>query len=60
MTVVELQASYSARTFAQLIARESDTIERKTGVGTEPMQAALVAMSNGEGGVIFVGVRDSG
>lgn len=60
MTAMDLQASYSARAFAQLIARESDTIERKTGVGVDPMQAALVAMSNGEGGVIFVGVRDDG
>src|SRR5688500_11422010 len=57
---MEVKRRYSAPMFARLVARESDTVERKTGLGQDPIQDALVAMSNSEGGVIFVGVRDDG
>jgi len=57
---VRLRRIYSAEEFAQLVARESDHIERKSGAGLDPLQDALVAFSNGEGGVVFIGVRDDG
>lgn len=53
-----LQETYTSAQFAKLIARESNTIERKTGVGVTSLQEALVAMSNTEGGTIFIGVND--
>jgi predicted HTH transcriptional regulator len=42
--------------FERLIERETDTVELKTGVSK--LQDPIVAFSNGEGGVIFVGVDD--
>lgn len=55
-----LGRKYTARDFMRLIADEGDFIERKTGVGQEPMQEAFVGFSNGEGGAIFIGVTDDG
>ncbi|MGH3885264.1 MAG: ATP-binding protein [Pseudonocardiaceae bacterium] len=39
-----------------MIDREGDRIELKTGAGAKPLQEALVAFSNTEGGLIFIGV----
>ena len=39
---------------------ESEMVERKEGVGTRALQAAVVAFSNGRGGVVLIGVRDEG
>jgi len=58
--VVRLRREYSHEDFARLVARESDHVERKTGVGNEPLQEVLVAFSNDDGGVVFVGVKDDG
>lgn len=41
-----------------MIDRESDRIELKTGAGGKPLQEALVAFSNTDGGLIFIGVGD--
>ncbi len=49
---------YTADVFATLIERETDDVELKTGLGSKPLQEALVAMSNTMGGTIFVGVTD--
>lgn len=49
---------YSTEEFAALIARETDDVELKTGTGGKPLQEAMVAFSNTEGGSIFVGVTD--
>lgn len=57
---MEVKSHYSAAEFTRLVARESDKVERKTGLGQDPIQEALVALSNTDGGVIFVGVRDDG
>src|SRR5712692_3656759 len=51
MTVIEFHASFPA---------ESDFIERTSGVGQAPLSKAITALSNTEGGVILVGVRDDG
>lgn len=58
MAVVKVKESYEADEFQRLISRESDTLELKAGLGQEPLQDSLVALSNGVGGVIFIGVRD--
>lgn len=55
-----VQNSYTPQQFARLVARETDTIEKKTGLGQRPLQEVMVAFSNGEGGVVFVGVSDDG
>ncbi len=39
---------------------ETDYVEFKTGVGNQPLQDAVVAFSNADGGVIFIGVSDDG
>jgi ATP-dependent DNA helicase RecG len=50
--------SFTADVFQQMIAREHDTVELKTGTGQKPLQEAFVAMSNTDGGHIYIGVRD--
>jgi ATP-dependent DNA helicase RecG len=57
---VDLAASYSAEEFAELVADETDEVELKSGLGLNPLQDALVALSNASGGVILVGVQDNG
>jgi len=49
---------FTAAQFQAVIAREHDQVELKTGVGRDPIQEALVAMSNTSGGRIFVGVNN--
>lgn len=56
--MIKLVASYTDEQFAALVARETDQIELKSGASPARLQEAMVAMSNGEGGVIFVGVND--
>ena len=56
--MIEVRARYTARQFAELVARESDEVEVKTGAGRRPMQECLVAMTNTSGGVVLIGVRD--
>ncbi|MGH3799852.1 MAG: ATP-binding protein [Pseudonocardiaceae bacterium] len=51
-----LRDHYSVEEFRSLIDREGDRIELKTGAGAKPLQEALVAFSNTEGGLIFIGV----
>lgn len=46
--------------FALTFPSEDQYIEFKTGVSNERLQEAIVAFSNAEGGVVFVGVRDDG
>jgi ATP-dependent DNA helicase RecG len=53
-----VNASYTAEEFAAFIERESDHIELKTGTGNRPLQEALVALSNADGGAILVGVSN--
>jgi ATP-dependent DNA helicase RecG len=52
--------SFGAAEFTQLFAGENDYVEFKGGTGNQPLQDAIVAFSNADGGVIFVGVRDDG
>jgi ATP-dependent DNA helicase RecG len=51
MTVAEFRASFPA---------ESDYVERKAGAGQTPIAKAVTALSNTDGGVILIGVRDDG
>jgi ATP-dependent DNA helicase RecG len=51
-----LAPSYTCDGFEQLIERETNTVELKTGVSK--LQEPIVAFSNGQGGVIFIGVDD--
>jgi ATP-dependent DNA helicase RecG len=46
--------------FRRRFPGENDRVEFKTGTGNQPLQDAIVAFSNAEGGVIFVGVNDEG
>jgi predicted HTH transcriptional regulator len=41
-----------------LVERETDQVELKTGVSGDKVQEAMVAFSNADGGVIFIGVQD--
>ena len=58
MVAVQVRRSYTAAEFARLINRESERVELKSGVGHNPLQDAMVALSNVDGGVVFVGVKD--
>lgn len=51
-----LRDHYSADEFRSLIDRESDRIELKTGASGKSLQEPLVAFSNTDGGLIFIGV----
>jgi ATP-dependent DNA helicase RecG len=50
--------SFTRTAFQRLYGAESDYVEFKTGTGNQPLQDAIVAFSNADGGVIFIGVRD--
>src|SRR5664279_3548335 len=56
--MVEIPESMSAAVFRRLIEREHEQVELKKGAGRRPLQAVLVAMSNTDGGVIFIGIDD--
>lgn len=56
--MINLQATYGAEQFAELIERETDSVELKTGTSQDKLQAAFVGLSNGDGGYIFIGVTD--
>jgi len=56
--MIDLKDQYTEEKFALLIERETDSVELKTGTSRDSLQAAMVAFSNGNGGVIFIGVRD--
>jgi len=51
MSIAEFRSEFSA---------ESDYVERKTGTGLRPLQRAIVAFSNSDGGVLLLGVADDG
>jgi ATP-dependent DNA helicase RecG len=55
-----VKGSYTAAEFASLVEHENDEIELKTGLGSDPLQEGMVALSNAAGGVIFVGVQNDG
>lgn len=46
--------------FAEAFPVESHLVERKAGTGARELQRAIVAFSNSDGGVILIGVNDSG
>lgn len=46
--------------FERSIAGETDYVEFKAGTGNQPLQDAIVAFSNADGGVIFIGIQDDG
>lgn len=50
---------FTAEQFAAFAMREDERVELKSGAGRKPLQESLVALSNTEGGVIFIGVTDS-
>ena len=56
--MIEIPESMSAAVFRRLIEREHEQVELKKGAGRRPLQAVLVAMSNTDGGVIFIGIDD--
>jgi hypothetical protein len=49
-----LHDHYSVEEFRCLIANEGDRIELKTGTSSKPLQEALVAFSNTDGGLLFM------
>lgn len=46
--------------FQQAFPKEDQYVERKSGFGSRALQEAVVAFSNSEGGVVLIGVDDSG
>lgn len=50
----------SIEEFRRAFCEETEYVEFKTGTGNQPLQDAIVAFSNADGGIIFVGVRDDG
>lgn len=54
---MQIRGFYTRAQFGRLIERE-DRIELKTGVGITPLQEAMVALSNTDGGAILIGVND--
>jgi ATP-dependent DNA helicase RecG len=50
----------SQATFRATFPAEGDYVEFKTGLGSNPLQEAIVAFSNSRGGVILFGVDDHG
>lgn len=46
--------------FMEAFPAESDFVERKRGAGVRPIQKAIVAFSNTDGGVLLIGVDDDG
>jgi ATP-dependent DNA helicase RecG len=57
----EQPASFvSLAAFKRHFPAESPYVEFKTGTGNQPLQDSIVAFSNADGGVIFVGVNDEG
>ncbi|HEY3969923.1 MAG TPA: ATP-binding protein [Solirubrobacteraceae bacterium] len=50
----------SVEDFEQNYVGETSHVEFKTGTGNRPLQDSIVAFSNADGGVIFVGVSDDG
>lgn len=57
--MIRIKSTYRGEEFQGLIRRESNTIELKTGISVTKLQEALVAFSNTEGGVVFIGVNDA-
>ena len=53
-----MDVSYTSAEFQELVARETNDVELKTGASAKKLQEAIVAMSNTEGGTIFIGVTD--
>jgi ATP-dependent DNA helicase RecG len=53
-----MDVAYTSAEFQELVARETDDVELKTGASAKKLQEAIVAMSNTEGGTIFIGVTD--
>jgi predicted HTH transcriptional regulator len=56
--VINMPDAVTAEGFAQLVSREHEHLELKSGAGRRPLQEAIVAFSNTGGGVILIGVRD--
>jgi ATP-dependent DNA helicase RecG len=52
--------SMSRSEFQRVFPGEDQFIERKSGVGGRALQEAVVALSNSAGGVVLIGVNDSG
>ncbi len=50
----------SGEKFRESFDGESEYVEFKTGTGNQPLQDAIVAFSNADGGVILVGVDNNG
>lgn len=50
--------AYTTEEFQEVVELETDDVELKVGLGTKPLQEVLVAMSNTDGGSIYVGVTD--
>lgn len=57
--VQRLSDSYTQPQFRALIERENDRVELKTGTGNVPLQESLVALSNADGGIVFIGVANT-
>lgn len=53
-----LKAKYTSEEFQRLIERETNSVELKSGASVQKLQEAMVALSNTDGGIIFIGVTD--
>ncbi|MFJ3033420.1 ATP-binding protein [Curtobacterium pusillum] len=57
---MELRNTYTTGSFRDAFPGESTEVEFKSGTGANPIGEAAVALSNTNGGVIFVGLDDNG
>jgi predicted HTH transcriptional regulator len=53
-------AAYSGEAFKAAFPAETTLVEWKSGLGRKPLSEAIVAFSNTDGGVILLGVSDTG
>ena len=57
--MIAIPDSFTSEEFAAFVAREHERVELKSGAGRRPLQESLVALSNTEGGAVFIGVTDA-
>ncbi|MFZ5869142.1 MAG: ATP-binding protein [Actinomycetota bacterium] len=57
--MLDLPDRFTPAEFTAFVRREHERVELKAGAGRRPLQECLVAFSNSDGGVVFIGVTDA-
>jgi ATP-dependent DNA helicase RecG len=58
--MAELHEDYSTAEFRYVFGGETTSVEFKTGISSTAIPEAAVAMSNTDGGIVFIGLNDDG